>query len=192
MASPSGSLPPRRLHNLPTAAIISRTSESTACFDAPIVQKWDSMKEQRILATLLLSGALFLTGCRPITAPTPATFQVTFAIANGATGFAATIYAQEVERGDTVTALYAAHSAPITMTVRAPGVYVLYARLVEAPDDYHFGASTCPSGETNCDKRILSAFDVTPGGVYTATITDRSPDLPMRDRPVAVPWRRQP
>lgn len=144
----------------------------------------------RLRSWWLSTTLTLLVACRPVVAP--AAVVVTFDLINGATGFAATIYAQEVTRGETATALYAAHSAPITMTLAAPGVYVFYARLVEAPDDYHYGASTCEDGAITCDKRILRAITVRPGGVYTVTIADRSPDLPLRDMPVTAPWRRQP
>ena len=150
------------------------------------------MNNRVMLAFLLLCLAALVAACRPVTAPPPATLDVTFAIANGTTGFAATIYAQEVESGATTTKLYAAYSDPITMTVSAPGTYVVYARLVEAPDEYHYGMAGCADGAASCERRILTAIDVVPGERYAVTVDDRTPLLPERDLPVAVPWQRAP
>ena len=150
------------------------------------------MNNRLLLALLLLCVAGLVAACRPITAPPPATLDVTFAIANGTTGFAATIYAQEVDSGATTTKLYAAYSDPITMTVAAPGTYVLYARLVEAPDEYHYGMAACADGAVSCERRVLTAIDVAPGERYAVTIDDRTPLLPERDLPVTVPWQSAP
>lgn len=150
------------------------------------------MINRAVLAVLLLCVAWLAAACRPVSAPLPATLDVTFAIANGTTGFAATIYAQEVESGATTTKLYAAHSDPITMTVAAPGTYVVYARLVEAPDEYHYGMAACADGATSCERRVLTAIDVAPGERYAVLVDDRTPLLPERDLPVTVPWQRMP
>jgi hypothetical protein len=123
------------------------------------------------------------------TTPQPATLTVTFDLANGTTGFAATIFAQEVASGKTVTALYPAYSPPITMTVNAPGTYVFYAHLLEAPDDYRYGATGCQAG-SRCEDSSLLAIDVQRGGKYEVYIADRSAILPTPREPVKVPWHK--
>ena len=147
------------------------------------------MNNRMMLAVLLLCVAGLVAACRPVTAPVPATLDVTFAIANGTTGFAATIYAQEVDSGATTTKLYAAFADPITMTVAAPGTYVVYAWLVEAPDEYHYGMAACADGAASCERRVLTAIGVAPGGRYAVLVDDRTPLLPERDLPVTVPWQ---
>jgi len=142
---------------------------------------------------------LAVVGCQGAT-PTPqqATVQVTFDMGGGGSGFAASLFAQEVTTGRTFKGFYPAGShglvvmptsAPIVMTVEAPGTYVFYATLIEAPDDYQFGATGCAAG-TDCDSNALLAIDVVPGGSYHMTIADRSAPMPTPGVPVTVPWRR--
>ena len=78
-------------------------------------------------------------------------------------------------------------SAPVTLVVDAPGSYVFYANLNEAPDDYHFGYNGCLSG-TDCSSRTLKVLDVVPGGVYQVYITQRFDIVPTPDIPVTQPW----
>jgi hypothetical protein len=152
----------------------------------------------KILAIVCLVG-LALAGCaglRPT--PAPATITVVFDLGGGGSGFAANLYAQEVDSGKTFRSLYPAGghggvtratSPPITFNIDAPGTYVFYARLVEAPDDYHYGATGCAYAE-RCGDRGLLALDVEPGGVYPVYIADRSAPIPTPDAPVTVPWHR--
>jgi hypothetical protein len=124
--------------------------------------------------------------------------QVTFDMGGGGSGFAASLFAQEVTTGKTFKGFYPAGShglvvmptsAPIVITVEAPGTYVFYATLIEAPDDYQFGATGCAAA-TECTSSELQALDVLPGGVYQVTIADRSAAIPTPGVPVTVPWRR--
>lgn len=119
---------------------------------------------------------------------------------SGGAGFAATIYAQEVTSGKTFFAPYSAGShglvvlptsAPVGVQVNAPGTYVVYARLVNEPDSYHYGATGCGPAQ-DCENTSLLALEVEPGQTYPLTIADRSAILPERDKPVTVPWRVEP
>lgn len=159
----------------------------------------------RKLARVLVYGllcvlALLLAGCGFLATATPqtATVMVTFDLGGGGSGFAATLYAQEVSSGRTFKGFYPAGShggvvsptsPPVSVTVDAPGSYIFYARLIEAPDDYHFGATGCPAG-TDCPSSVLKALDVQPGGTYEVVIADRKALLPQVDQPVDVPWER--
>jgi len=80
-------------------------------------------------------------------------------------------------------------SAPILVTVEAPGRYVFYATLIEAPDDYPFGATECGAG-ADCRSTGLVALGVVPGGTYSVTIADRPAPIPTPGAPVTVPWHR--
>jgi hypothetical protein len=154
-------------------------------------------RKLKIFSFLLL---IFLTGCGLLATPTPqpATVMVNFDLGQGGSGFAATLYAQEVTSGKTFKGFYAAGShglvvlptsAPVKIVVDAPGTYVFYATLVEAPDDYHYGATGCKPAE-DCPSAELVALDVAPGGTYQVTISDRSAALPTPNAPVSVPWKR--
>ncbi len=144
--------------------------------------------------------AIILTLCLAACAPKPrtATVLVNFDLGAGGSGFAATLYAQEVSSGKTFKSFYATGShglvvlptsAPVAIMVDAPGTYVFYATLVEAPDDYHYGDTGCPPA-SDCPLSSLAALDVLPGNTYRVTISDRSPLLPTPGAPVQVPWRR--
>jgi hypothetical protein len=137
-----------------------------------------------------------LAACAP--KPHTATVLVNFDLGAGGSGFAATLYAQEVSSGKTFKSFYATGShglvvlptsAPVAIMVDAPGTYVFYATLVEAPDDYHYGDSGCPPA-ADCPLSSLVALDVVPGNTYRVTISDRTPLLPTPGAPVQVPWRR--
>ena len=93
-----------------------------------------------------------LTGCISAATATPqtASVTVTFDLAGGGSGFSLTIYAQDVITGKTYSLLYSssAHgqvvlptSPPVVFTVEAPGTYVFYSNMLNAPEDYHFGAN---------------------------------------------------
>jgi hypothetical protein len=155
-------------------------------------------KPRSILFVILL--ALALAGCefQWVPTPRPATVTVTFDLGGGGTGFAAMIYAQEVTTGKTFKILYPAGShggvvlptsPPVSLSVDAPGSYVFYASLNEAPDDYHFGYNGCQPG-SDCSSRTLKVIDVAPGGVYQVYITQRFNVIPTPGAPVSQPWVR--
>ena len=148
---------------------------------------------------IIIGSLLFLGSCSLLPTPEPqvATIMVTLDMGSGGAGFAATVYAQEVNSGKTFYAPYSAGShglvvlptsAPVGVLVDAPGTYVLYARLVNDPDSYHYGATGCEPA-TECTDTSLLAVAVEPGQVVEVTIADRGALLPERDRPVNVPWR---
>ena len=151
-------------------------------------------------AVILFLAMLVLPGCaaRPTPTPQPATVFIRLDLGNGGSGFAATLYAQEVTTGKTVHQFQSAGShglvvlptsAPIKFELDAPGVYVFYATLINNPDDYHYGSTGCEALQ-NCTNSELLALDVTPGGVYNVTITDQHALLPTPGAPVTVPWRK--
>jgi len=153
---------------------------------------------RRAAAGVVLAG--FLGACAGTPSPVPqlATVTVTFDMGGGGAGFAATIYAQEVSTGKTFKSFYPAGShglvvlptsAPVSINVEAPGTYVFYATLIEAPDDYQYGATNCRPAEP-CPASILRAIDVQPGGAYSVTIADRAAPIPTQNSPVEVPWER--
>lgn len=117
----------------------------------------------------------------------------------GGAGFAATIYAQEVNTGRTFKTFLPAGmhgqavlptSPPVWMSVQAPGTYVFYARLINAPDDYFYGYTRCRIAE-ECPNHALLAVDVDPNRQYQVTISDKGVILPEMDQPVTVPWVRE-
>lgn len=137
---------------------------------------------------------------RPLNTPTLtgelATITAQLDMGGGGAGFAATIYAQEVYSGKTFHTFLSAGmhglavlptSPPVAFSVQAPGRYVFYARLINAPDEYHYGATGCgPSGD--CASHALAAIDVQPGVTYQVYIADRAALVPQADQPVTVPW----
>ncbi len=141
----------------------------------------------------LLCLCILSEGCALKTA----TVYALLDLGKGGSGFAATLYAQEVASGKTVHVFQSAGShglvvlptsAPLAIVLDAPGTYVFYARLINEPDSYHFGATGCLAGE-NCQNSELLALQVAPGGVYNVVITDRKALLPEVGQPVTVPWR---
>ncbi len=130
---------------------------------------------------------------------TPAIVNIALNMGAGGAGFSATLYAQEVYTGRTIgifmsagthTAPLLPTSPPLDMAVPAPGTYVFYARLTNAPTEYHFGATECQV-PTECVGSPLIALDVLPGERYTVLIADRKALLPGNDErglPVTVPW----
>lgn len=117
-------------------------------------------------------------------------------LGGGGSGFAATLYAQEVTTGKTVHVFQSAGShglvvlptsAPVALTVDAPGTYVFYARLSNDPDSYHFGATLCKALQ-DCASSELVAIQVAPGKEYHVVIADRKALLPKEGEPVTVPY----
>lgn len=153
----------------------------------------------RRLALLLL----LLAACaRPTPTPQPATVTVAFDLAGGGSGFSLTVYAQEVTSGKSVSLPYSSSShggvvlptsAPLVFTLDAPGTYIFYANLVNAPEDYHYGATGCPPGP-ECEATIYKAIDVSPGGEYRVYFSSREGErhalVPTPHAPVTVPWQR--
>ena len=154
-----------------------------------------------VLAFLLL--LLLLAGCSRAT-PTPqyANVEVTFDLAGGGSGFSLTVYAQEVSTGKSYSQAYSSSShggvvlptsAPLVFTLEAPGTYIFYANMVNAPEDYHYGATGCSPGP-DCGSTVYKAIDVSPGGEYEVYFSDRSGErhapVPTPHALVTVPWQR--
>ena len=129
----------------------------------------------------------------------PAYVTIALNMGAGGAGFSATLYAQEVYTGRTVgifmsagmhTASFLPTSAPLDMAVPAPGTYVFYARLTNAPNEYHFGYTEC-TVPGDCVGSPLVALDVLPNERYSVLIADQKALLPgsnERGLPVTVPW----
>ena len=158
----------------------------------------------RYFLIIVLSLAILLTSCssQAIATPQTASVTVTFDLAGGGSGFSLTIYAQDVNTGKTYSLLYSssAHgqvvlptSPPVVFTVEAPGTYVFYSNMLNAPEDYHFGATGCGPGP-DCATTILKAIDVIPNGTYQVYFSDRSGErhapVPTPHTPLTVPWER--
>jgi hypothetical protein len=152
------------------------------------------------LPVILLLASVVLAGCavRPTLTPQPATVFVRLDLGGGGSGFAATLYAQEVNTGKTVHQFQSAGShglvvlptsEPIDFQLDAPGIYIFYATLINNPDDYHYGATGCAAGQ-DCTSSELVALEVAPGGVYNVIIADRHALLPTPGAPVALPWHK--
>lgn len=135
----------------------------------------------------------------PTVIGTPATIVVALNMGSGGAGFSANIYAQEVYTGQTFTTFMSAGmhtapllptSAPVNLSIQAPGTYIFYARLSNAPTEYHYGSTECRD-PTECVGSPLIAVDVLPGETYNIYIADRKALLPDNDKrglPVTVPW----
>ena len=129
----------------------------------------------------------------------PANIVVALNMGSGGAGFSANIYAQEVYTGQTFTTFMSAGmhtapllptSAPVTLAIQAPGTYVFYARLSNAPTEYYYGSTECRN-PTECVGSPLIAVNVLPGETYNIYIADRKAQLPDNDKrglPVTVPW----
>jgi uncharacterized protein YceK len=153
----------------------------------------------------LLGAALLLTGCGtifPTPTPQPASVTVLVDLGGGGSGFQLTVRAQEVNTGKTFSQAYAAGShggvilptsAPLVFALDAPGTYVFYANMLNAPDEYHFGGVGCEAGAA-CETTVLKALDVSPGGTYQVYISDRAGErhapVPTPHAPVTVPWEK--
>lgn len=155
---------------------------------------------------ITLFGVLLLTSCGAAPAPTPtpqmASVTVTIDLAGGGSGFSLTVRAQEVNSGKTYSQAYTSGShggvilptsAPLVFMVEAPGTYIFYANMLNAPDEYHFGATGCGPGP-DCISTVLKAIDVYPGGTYEVYISDRSGErhapVPTPHAPVTLPWEK--
>jgi hypothetical protein len=148
----------------------------------------------------LLLAIVVMAGCAPspTPAPQPATVFVRLDLGSGGSGFAATLYAQEVATGKTVHLFQSAGShglvvlptsEPIKFQLDAPGIYIFYATLINNPDDYHYGATGCVALQ-DCASSELLALEVAPGGIYHVIITERHARLPTPGAPVTVPWHK--
>ena len=157
------------------------------------------MKTRLILAFSIFSLILY-SSCAQQSTPTPqpATVYLRLDLGGGGSGFAATLYAQEVTTGKTVHQFQPAGShglvvlptsEPIAFTLDAPGTYVFYATLINNPDDYHFGATGCAAGQ-DCPSSELLALEVVPGSEYHVTVADSHALLPTPGAPVLVPWHK--
>ena len=149
-----------------------------------------------ILLLAILPLILLVLACGPKSAKV----TVKFVIFDNDNAFAATIYAQEVNTGQTFQFPYAPHTPYITVGLNTPGKYVFYARLVEAPDDYHYGyTGNAPDayghgtrgGTKDPSKSSLVAVDVKPAGNYKVYVNDHWAVLPTPGKPVTVPWRTE-
>jgi hypothetical protein len=108
----------------------------------------------------------------------PANIVVALNMGGGGAGFSANIYA------------HLPTSAPVHLSIQAPGTYIFYARLSNAPTEYHYGSTECRV-PTDCVGSPLLAVDVMPGETYYVYIADRKALLPGNDErgmPVTVPW----
>jgi hypothetical protein len=158
-------------------------------------------KTSRIAVAAMM---IMLSGCSMMRVPweRTATITVIFDLAGGGSGFSLEVYAQEVHTGKTYYELYSsgAHggvilptSGPLTFLVDAPGTYIFYANMINAPEDYHFGATGCGPGP-ECTSADLKAIDVLPGHSYQVYFSDRSGErhapVPTPHAPVTVPWQR--
>jgi hypothetical protein len=154
----------------------------------------------RLILVISILFVVVYSSCAPQPSPTPqpATVYLRLDLGGGGSGFAATLYAQEITTGKTVHQFQSAGShglvvlptsEPIAFTLDAPGTYVFYATLINNPDDYHFGATGCAAGQ-DCASAALLALDVIPGGEYHVTIADSHALLPTPGAPVTVPWHK--
>ena len=78
----------------------------------------------------------------------------------------------------------------MVLQVEAPGTYVFYARLSNAPTDYFYGFTDCVYfNDCAAERHKLKAVDIFPGMTYRIILDgDRKVILPERDVPVIVPW----
>jgi hypothetical protein len=180
MASENSSTPPI----LPTATSVRATEP------APVRQDYF------LTATIV---PFYTHVPSPTVIGTPANIVVALNMGSGGAGFSANIYAQEVYTGQTFTTFMSAGmhtapllptSAPVSLAIQAPGTYIFYARLSNAPTEYHYGSTECRN-PTECVGSPLIAVDVLPGETYNIYIADRKALLPDNDKrglPVTVPW----
>lgn len=161
------------------------------------MKRWTRVRCIRLLSLLTVYAALVGCGILPF-GPKAGAVRVKFDIVDGDNAFAATIYVQEVSTGETLLFPYGPHTPYIVVDLKKPGKYVFYARLVEAPDDYHYGyTSANPVGYGHMTRggtgdtatSSLIAIDVKPGGKYKAYINDYRASLPTPGQSVTVPWR---
>jgi len=157
-------------------------------------------RRHTFLAGLLAAAALpaLAPGCGRSATKAP-TVNIKFVVYDNDNTFAATVYAQEVDTGETTSFAYGPHTPYITVDKLKPGTYVFYARLVEAPDDYHYGFTSYQAaayghmtrGGTRDPNVNLIALDLKNGGTYKVFISDHWASLPTPGKPVTVPWHRE-
>jgi hypothetical protein len=155
-------------------------------------------RPQRLVAPALAAALALLPGCR-LFGPKPAKVNIKFVIFDNDNTFAATVYAQEVGTGRTIKYAYGPHLPYLSVDLPQAGTYVFYARLVEAPDDYHYGFTGYRAdayghmtrGGTRDPGVNLIGLDVKPGGTYKVYISDHWAELPEPGKPVSVPWHRE-
>jgi hypothetical protein len=158
----------------------------------------------RLTFSSIVLICMVLSSCSRIAPPTsqPAKITVTFDLIGGGSGFSLVIYAQEVNTGNTYSMTYSSSShgqvmlptsAPLVFTVAAPGTYIFYSYFINAPEDYHFGATGCPPGP-DCTSTVYKALDVAPGDSYQVYFSDRTGERhapqPTPHAPVTVPWQK--
>ena len=174
-------------------ALFLELRELKPCPGSAVTRPAPRLLKYSLLWAALLGIILIAGGCVPRTA----TVYARLDLGGGGSGFAATLYAQEVATGKTVHVFQPAGShglvvlptsAPLAITLDAPGTYVFYARLINEPDSYHFGATGCPAGQ-DCSDSTLQALRVLPGESYPVVIADRKALLPQAGQPVTVPWK---
>ena len=156
------------------------------------------MKGPKLIGILAILAFLSLALSSCFLGPGPAKVKVKFDLYDGDNSFAATVYVQEVHSGQTRSIPYNPHTPYVMVPIKEAGTYVFYARLLEAPDDYHYGfTSDSPvgyghmtrGGTQDPSKAGLIALEVKPGGSYYAYINDYRAILPTPGKPVTVPWR---
>lgn len=184
-----------------TACVANATSEPTAILPTPTQIEATEPPPTKDPNFFLTSTIVpFLTQVpTPTVEGVPAVVTVALNMGSGGAGFSANIYAQEVNTGKTFTTFMSAGmhtapllptSAPVMLYIQAPGTYVFYARLSNAPTEYHYGYTQCRV-PTDCVGDPLIAVDVLPGETYSIYIADRKALLPANDArglPVTVPW----
>lgn len=142
-----------------------------------------------------------LCACLPAPSSEPAQVTVTFDLAGGGSGFSASVYAQEVDSGWTLSQPYSSSShgqvalptsVPLVFSLPAPGKYIFYANLVNAPEDYHYGYTGCPPELEDCADATLQALEVQPGETYAvyigSRIGERRAPVPTPHAPLSAPY----
>jgi hypothetical protein len=177
--------------NSSTPSILPTATSLLATEPAPVVRQ-----DYFLTATIV---PFYTHVPSPTVIGTPANIVVALNMGSGGAGFSANIYAQEVYTGQTFTTFMSAGmhtapllptSAPVSLAIQAPGTYIFYARLSNAPTEYHYGSTECRN-PTECVGSPLIAVDVLPGETYNIYIADRKALLPDNDKrglPVTVPW----
>ena len=168
--------------------------------NGPQIPSSSERRGWRTWAPAALLPALLRAGCGHLgPGPNPAKVTLKFVIYDNDNSFAATVYAQEVQTGLTTAFAYGPHTPSLTVDLKVPGTYVFYARLVEAPDDYHYGFTGYQAGAyghmtrggTRDAATNLIALDIRPGAKYKVFISDSWALLPQPGKPVQVPWHRE-
>ncbi len=120
----------------------------------------------------------------------PATAYITLDTGAGDSAFQSVIYVQNVATGETASYPFPPHAPPLLVYIPESGVYVFYARLIEAMDDYYFGSTgRLPQGPS--PRKGLLAVKVDTGKEYRILINDRSVELPEKGKPVSVSWYQE-